>query len=160
MWKFDNIKTGLTGPKPQYQAIKDYIEEKNINIIISKGKCVNQRNSDLAPGELDTLLTEFAKCDVSMINWPGKRPSPPFLAADIDPDTRTARVMFLLDLTQEAEDGQASLFYSKLMGALATQFLAARQDVDKIWFPFFLQDTVGRGVIRQDMDQGTALSRP
>ena len=160
MWKFDNIKTGITGPKPQYMALKDYIEEKNVNIIIKTGKCFNKRHSDLAPGELEALLTEFAKCNVSMINWPGKRPSPPFLAADIDPDTRTARVMFLLDLTQEAEDGQASLFYSKLMGALATQFLAARQDVDKIWFPFFLQDTVGRGVIRQDMDQGTALSRP
>jgi len=139
MWKSENIKKALTGGRSQYQALKDYILEKNLNFIIAQGKCLNIGAKELETGELDRLLNEFAQCGASMINWSGPKPSPPFLAADIDPYNSIASVSFLIDLTREAEGGEASPFYSKIMGALATQFFAARPDMDKLWFPFMLK---------------------
>ncbi len=159
MWKFENIKTGITGGRPQYPVLKKYIIEKNINFIIARGNCRNLRCDDMAKGELDTLLYEFSACTGSMISWTGPKPSPPFLAVNIDQATQMARVSFLMDLTREAEDGQASPFYSKIMGALGTQFFAARPDMDKLWFPFILKDTVGRGVEREAGNTGMFLVR-
>ncbi|WDP91577.1 MAG: hypothetical protein HUN04_18460 [Desulfobacter sp.] len=159
MWKSENIKAVITGGTPQIQLLKAYIQEKNLNFIIARGKCVNRCRQDLASGELDVLLDEFAACGAAMVSWNGRQPSPPFLAADLDPETRTARVAFLMDLTREAEKGEASPFYSKIMGALSTQFFAARPDMDRIWFPFILQDTVGRGAARQAADQGMFIIR-
>lgn len=159
MWKSDNIKSGITGGIPQIQRLKAYIEEKDLNFIITRGACVNRCPSDFNPGELDILLDEFADCQTAMINWNGSRPSPPFLAAQLDPGTRTAKVMFLMDLTREAETGAASPFYSKIMGALSTQFFAARPDIDKLWFPFTLQDTVGRGAALEPAEQGMYVIR-
>lgn len=159
MWKSDNIRAGITGGKPQIQILKEYIEKKNLNFIIARGKCVNRSPRELEPGELDALLDEFADCGASLVSWTGPRPSPPFLAATLDPATRTAQIVFLMDLTREAQEGEASPFYSKIMGALATQFFAARPDMDRLWFPFTLQDTVGRGVVLKTADQGMFVVR-
>ncbi len=159
MWKSDNIKNAITGGKSQYQSLKDHIREKNLNFIIARGQCMNRSRESLEPGELDTFMDEFARCSASMINWSGTTPSPPFLAAETSTDTRTAKVSFLVDLTREAEDGEASPFYSKIMGALATQFFAALPDMDKLWFPFILKDTVGRGVTLEAGNTGMFIVR-
>lgn len=154
MWKFDNIKKSITGGKSQYQALKDYIQIKNLNFIIARGNCLNHFRERLDTEEFDSLMEDFSRCDASLINWSGQTPSPPFLAVDIDPETRQAHVRFLIDLTREARDGQASPFYSKIMGALATQFFAARPDMDRLWFPFILKDTLGRGVSCESANKG------
>jgi hypothetical protein len=159
MWKFDNIKTGITGSRPLYNILKDYIQEKNLNFIIARGNCVNQAQDSLKKGELDIYLDEFAACGFSMISCQGEKPSPPFLAGDIDPEAGTARITFLIDLTREAEDGKASPFYSKMLGALATQFFAAQPGIHRLELPFTLRDTIGRGVTLAPMDGGTALVR-
>ncbi|WDP83818.1 MAG: hypothetical protein HUN05_00405 [Desulfobacter sp.] len=140
-----------------YLLIKEYIQNKNLNFIIAGGDCLNKPQSRLEKGKLDIYLDEFSKSNFSMISCAEQRLSPPFLAADINPVTGTARITFLIDLTQEALDQKASPFYSKIMGALSTQIFAARPDAKKIYFPFVLEDTVGRGLKRLPMDEGTAL---
>ena len=159
MWRFDNIKKGTLETRPLYPALKAYIREKDLNFIIAGGRCLNLRQKDLAPGKLDRWLDEFSYCTVSMVNWTDDRPSPPFLAADEDGAARIARVTFLIDLTREADDGRASSFYSKMLGALATQFFAGRPEIDRLWFPFFLEGTAARGGTLEDTDGGTAVVR-
>ncbi|MCG8618257.1 MAG: hypothetical protein MI802_18740 [Desulfobacterales bacterium] len=157
MWKFEDINQGMLGDRRVYNAVLSYIREKNINFIVTRGKCTNQRQDTLAPGELETLLKEFSACSFCRVSFPGDKPSPPFLAAETDPATGAGRVMFLMDLTQEAEGGKASKFYSKILGAFATQIFAACPDMNELWFPFELEDTVGRGLTLIARGSGTTI---
>ncbi|HCY85192.1 MAG TPA: hypothetical protein DHV36_08665 [Desulfobacteraceae bacterium] len=144
--KFEDINQEMLGDRRIYKAVKSYIQEKNLNIIVSGGKCINLRQDTLAPGELDTLLDEFAACGFCRVSFNGDKPAPPFLAAKTDKATGRARVVFLLDLTEEAKDGKASKFYSKILGALTTQVFAVCPEMYELWFPFELEETVGRGL--------------
>ncbi len=159
MWKLEDLNKGTLGDLTLFQAVKAYIKEKNLNFIIARGQRLNQRQETFKEGELDAYLEEFAACGFSKISCPGTRPSPPFMAADIDPETGTAQVRFLIDLTEEAADGRASLFYSKILGAFATQFFASQPQVMELRFPFELEDTVGRGLILTSHDHGMAIVR-
>jgi hypothetical protein len=159
MWKLEDINKGNFGDLTLAQAVKAYIKEKNLNFIIARGKCINLRQDKLEQGMLDTYLAEFSACGFSRISCPGPRPSPPFMAADIDPGTGTAQVKFLIDLTEEAESGRASKFYSKILGAFATQFFAAQPLVKELIFPFELEDTVGSGLLLNSREQGMGIVR-
>ncbi len=153
------MNKGMQGDLTLSQAVKAYIKEKNLNFIIARGQCVNQRQETFEEGELDAYLEEFSACGFSKISCPGPKPSPPFMAADIHPETCTAQVKFLIDLTEEAVNGRASLFYSKVLGAFATQFFACQPLVKELQFPFELEDTVGRGLILTSHDHGMAIVR-
>lgn len=159
MWKLEDINTARLGDQTLARAVKAYIKEKNLNFIIARGECLNQRQETLKEDELDTYMAEFSACGFSRISCPGPRPSPPFMAADIDPETATARVRFLIDLTEEAEDGRAGKFYSKILGAFATQFFAAQPLVRELIFPFELEDTVGRGLSLNPRGPGMGIVR-
>lgn len=159
MWKLEDINKGTIGDQTLAQAVKAYIKEKNMNFIIARGQCLNQRQEKLAEGELDTYLAEFSACGFSRVSCPGPRPSPPFMAAEINPETATAEVRFLIDLTEEAADGKASLFYSKILGAFATQFFASQPLVLELIFPFKLEDTVGRGLSLNAHGHGMGIVR-
>ncbi|MCP4719688.1 MAG: hypothetical protein GY860_09570 [Desulfobacteraceae bacterium] len=143
MWNLENIKQ-TNGWNSLIATVKAYTLEKNLNITVARGSLVNQRADTLAEGILDTYLEEYSLCGFSMVSCFNNKPSPPFIAADTAPKTGTARVRFLMDLTEEAQDGVASPFYSKVMGAFATQFFAAMPDIHQLRFPFTLADTVGR----------------
>ncbi len=159
MWKLEDINKGKMGDQTLAQAMKAYIKEKNLNFIIARGKCLNQRQETLEEGELDTYLAEFSACGFSRISCPGPRPSSLFMAADIDPKTATAQVRFLIDLTEEAKEGRASKFYSKVLGAFATQFFASQPQVLELIFPFELEDTVGRGLSLNSHEHGMGIVR-
>lgn len=128
------------------KAVRAYIQEKNLNFIVARGRCVNRRQDTLPPGELAAWIDEFSNCGFSRAAVSGDRPCPPFMAADLDEDTGRARVVFLIDFTREAESGRAGKFYSKIMGALSTHFFAACPDISELEFPFELEDAVGRGL--------------
>lgn len=138
--------------------VKAYIREKNLNFIIARGQCLNQNQAELTDRELDAYMDEYAACAFSKVACPGLRPSPPFMAASIRPESGTARVEFLIDLTQEAQTGRASKFYSKMLGAFSTQFFAVRPDISKLVFPFQLEDTLGRGLVAEPCDKGCCIS--
>ncbi|MEH0021841.1 MAG: hypothetical protein V6Z89_19460 [Desulfobacter sp.] len=159
MLKFKDINAGTLGDRSVYRAVKARIREKNLNFIVARSQCLNQRQDALGENGLDTYLEEFASCGFSMVSFPGDNPSPPFMATDVDTDTGVARVRFLIDFTQEAETGRASRFYSKIMGAFATQFFAAHAPSRELWFPFTLEDTVGRGLRLEARKPGMAIVR-
>jgi hypothetical protein len=157
MLKFEDINQEMLGDRRVYNAVLSYIREKNLNFIVARGKCTNQRQDTLAPGELETLLDEFSICGFCRVSFPGDKPAPPFLAAQIDAATGAGRVIFLMDLTREAEEGKASKFYSKMLGAFTTQIFAACPHMNELWFPFELEDTVGRGLTLSTRGTGTAI---
>lgn len=156
MYHLDDINTITPGGKSLTVIVTDYIREKNLNFIVARGRCRNRRQSEMAPGELEACIREFAACSFSKVSCPGLRPAPPFLAADTDEQAGTARVAFLIDLTEEAETGRASKFYSKVLGALASQFFAACPGISRLFFPFGLEETAaGRGLALETDGDGT-----
>ena len=136
MWKFEDINREILGNRQIYNRVNAYIRDKNLNFIVAGGACINRRQETLSPGTLETWLAEFAACGFSQVSFPGESPSPPFMAADIDESLGLARVIFLIDFTREAESGIASKFYSKILGAFATQFFAACPEIRELRFPF------------------------
>jgi hypothetical protein len=156
MYHLDDIKTITPGGRPLSAIVTDYIREKNLNFIVARGQCRNLRQADLAPGDLETCMSEFSACGFSRVSCPDLRPCPPFLAADLDGATKSARVVFLIDLTAEAETGRASKFYSKILGALSSQFFAACPGISRLFFPFALEETAaGRGLSVEEAEGGT-----
>lgn len=134
------------------------MQKKNLNFIIARGKCLNKFIKYLNKQELENYLYEFSDCSSFIIPLNEGRALPPFMAADIDHKTvGLARVKFLIDLTLEAENDQATPFYSKILRALSTRFFERWQNIDKLWFPFIIQDTVGKGISLQKMSLGTVL---
>ncbi len=158
MWNLEDIKQ-INGQNNLLEAVKTYTLEKNLNITVARGSLVNQRTNTLAEGILDTYLDEYSLCGFSMVSCFNNKPSPPFISADTDLQTHTARVRFLLDLTEEAQDGKASPFYSKVMGAFATQFFATMPDIHQLRFPFTLADTVGRNLTLKNEDKTGSILR-
>lgn len=157
MWNLEDIKQ-TKGLNNLLATVKAYTLDKNLNIIVARGSLTNQRIDTLAQGILDTYLDEYSLCGFSMVSCFNNKPSPPFIAADTNPETGIARVRFLLDLTEEAQNGGASPFYSKVMGAFATQFFATMPDIHQLIFPFTLADTVGRNLtLKNEAGNGTVF---
>jgi|GEM_PF-3131800 len=147
MYRFDDINTITPGGTPLLDIVTAYIREKNLNFIVAEGKRCNRRKKDLAPEELEAFMSEFCACGFSKVSCPNLRPSPPFLAAELDEAAGTAKLAFLIDLTEEAQEGTASKFYSKILGALSSQFFAATPQISRLFFPFDLEDTAaGKGL--------------
>lgn len=137
-------KTGVEGPL--FHQVSDYIRKKNLNFIVARGKLVNQSQDAMDKTALANHLKAYAACDFSMVSIFNKKPCPPFIAADMDLESGRARVSYIIDLTREAQKGDSSPFYSKILGAFATQFFTASPGIKELWFPFSIQDTVGRGL--------------
>jgi len=157
MYSLEEITTITPNGRSLTSIIKAYIREKNLNFIVAKGQCLNQNQSQLSDTELIAYMAEYANCAFSKVACPNLRPSPPFMAASIQQGSSTARVEFLIDLTREAETGRASKFYSKILGAFSTQVFAVQPIVSRIFFPFDLEDTVGRGLTLEPCDTGCCI---
>jgi len=156
MYTFEDLNTITPGGIPLLDIVTGYIREKNLSFIVAQGRCSNRRAADLAPQELTSWMAAFAACTFSKVSCPDLRPCPPFMAADLDEAAKTATLVFLIDLTQEAQGGMASKFYSKILGALSSQFFAANPGISRLFFPFGLADTAtGKGLSLEKAESGT-----
>ncbi|WP_321494603.1 hypothetical protein [uncultured Desulfobacter sp.] len=129
-----------------FERLAAYIKEKNAVFIVANAAVVNRAYKDLSPDTFSSIMHSLCDCDTFLVNPSEHTLSSPFLAANTTLATRTAELAFLLDLVPQAENGKASPFYSKVMGAVATHFFAGTDQVTRLWVPFGLEDTVGRGV--------------
>ncbi len=135
-----------------------YIEEKNLNFIVAGGALLNKCFQELGREKVMEYLQAYAACDFSRITIAGEKPSAPFMAACVDDaDKGVARVQYLIDFNEEAKEGTASLFYSKIMGAFSTNFFAVQPHVQRLWFPFVVQMLEGGKVKVQKEDGGTSI---
>jgi hypothetical protein len=159
MWKLTDLNREENGPESLFKKFEHYILEKNLNFIVARGKCINQRPEDLEKDKINAYLKEFADCDFSMIALFNETPKSPFIAANMDIDRRLARVQYLIDFNQEATTGKASPFYSKVLGAFATHFFEVHPKIEQLWFPFTLENMVGSKMSVQSIDAGTAILR-
>lgn len=147
MHHFTPLRTLAPDGTTVSDIVFSYIRKKNLNFIVFRGQCANLSQATLTDAALSQVLAEYAACGFSLVSCPGFKPSPPFLAAEIDKTAGTARVAFLMDLTREAESGRASKFYSKALGALSTQVFASCPGICRLFFPFALEETAaGRGL--------------
>lgn len=154
MQLYNDIKTrGLLN------QLARYIEERNAIFIVARGKCDNRAYTDFTQKAFSQVMQDLGDCSLFLVNQAGLSLSSPFLAADLDTTTRTASLKFLVDLTSQAENGHASPFYSKLMGACATQFFAETSQAERLRVPFTLEETVGKGVVRELREDGCFLIR-
>ncbi len=136
-----------------------YIEERNAIFIVAHGKIENRAYADFTTEAFSQIIQDLGGCSLFLVNQAGLSLSSPFLAAEVETATRTASLKFLVDLTPQAENGHASPFYSKLTGAVATQFFAGTDQADRLWVPFSLEKTVGRGVLLEPAENGHFLVR-
>lgn len=157
MYTLTHINTITPKGRPIKEIMAAYIREKNLTFIVDQGKCANLSQADLSDQDLASRLNEFSACSFASISCPDLRPSPPFIAVRTEPESRTGQVVFLIDLTREAEAGRASKFYSKILGALSTQVFAHTQGLDRIFFPFELEETAGRGLALDHQNGGTFI---
>jgi len=138
--------------------VAHYIEEKNLNFIVARGALLNERFQELGREEVMEHLNDYSGCDFSRITITSEKPSAPFMAARVDEvDKEMARVQYLIDFNEEAKEGTASLFYSKIMGAFSTNFFAVQPHVQRLWFPFVVQMLEGCKVKVQEEDGGTSI---
>jgi len=138
--------------------VAHYIEEKDLNFIVAQGALLNERFQTLGREKVMAFLQDYATCDFSRITIAGEKPSAPFMAARVDhKDQHLARVQYLIDFNEEAKEGTASLFYSKIMGAFSTNFFAVQPHVHRLWFPFVVQTLEGGKVRIQKEDGGTSI---
>ena len=143
---------------PLLNRVANYIEEKNLNFIVVEGTLLNKRFQELGREKVMEYLQAYAACDFSRITIVGDKPSAPFMAACVDDtDKALARVQYLIDFNEEAKEGIASLFYSKIMGAFSTNFFAVQPQVQRLWFPFTVQMLEGGKVKVQNEDGGTSI---
>lgn len=146
------------GEKPLLEQMGDYIEEKNLNFIVAAGALMNKRFNELGREKVTAYLKDYAGCDFSRITVFNKKPSTPFVATERDAyDNTIARVRYLIDFNEEAREGKAGLFYSKMLGAFGTNFFAVQTGVDRLWFPFVVQPLAGGKVKVQDEGSGTFI---
>jgi len=157
MWKLTDLNGGKNGPESLFEKFEHYVLEKNLNFIVAREKCANQRPKDLGTDRITAYLGEFADCDFSMIALFNDTPKSPFIAANMDIDRGLARVQYLIDFNEEATTGKASPFYSKVLGAFATHFFAVHPEIGQIWFPFTIEKLVGSKMSVQSDDTGTAI---
>ncbi len=135
-----------------------YIEDKNLNFIVAGGALLNKRCQALGREKVQDYLTDYARCDFSRISVFNGKPAVPFMAVHMDEaDTATGRVRYLIDFNEEATQGTASPFYSKMLGAFATNFFAVQPRVQRLWFPFEVQNLVGSNMKIENQDSGTFI---
>ena len=135
-----------------------YIEEKNLNFIVAGGELLNKRYQALGSETVQAYLTDYARCDFSKISVFNEKPTVPFMAVQMDDaDFVTGRVKYLIDFNEEATQGTASPFYSKMLGAFATNLFAVEPRVQRLWFPFAVQNLVGSNMKIQTRDSGTFI---
>lgn len=159
MWKLTDLNRDKNGPESLFEKFRHYVLEKNLNFIVARGNCINQRPEDLGTDKTNAYLGEFADCDFSKIALFNDMPKSPFIAATMDIDRGLARVQYLIDFNQEATTGKASPFYSKVLGAFATHFFELHPEIEQLWFPFTLENMVGSKMSIQSIDAGTAILR-
>jgi len=159
MWKLTDLNEGKNGPGSLFEKFEHYVQEKNLNFIVAREKCINLRQNDLDPNKAAAYLAAYAACDFSMISLFNKKPNAPFIAANMDMDKAFARVQYLIDFNKEATGGEASPFYSKILGAFATNFFAAQPQIKKLWFPFAIKDIVGSKMGVESKNFGTVILR-
>lgn len=141
------------------ERLTEYIKEKNTVFVVANAAVDNRAYKDLSPAIFPSIMNALRACDMFLVNQPEHALFSPFLAANMTPGSRTAELAFLLDLVPQAENGKATPFYSKVMGAVATQFFAGTTQVTRLWVPFGLEDTVGRGVTVKPAEQGCFICR-
>jgi len=159
MWKLVDINAEEDGELSLFQRVEKYVVAKNLYFIVARAKLLNMRQNELGHDKVVKYLNGYAACDFSMVSLFNGEPSAPFIAADLDPVTGIARVCYLMDFNEEAKGGRATPFYSKLMGAFATNFFAVNPEMEKLWFPFAIQDLVGSKMGIQPEDSGTFILR-
>ena len=159
MWKLSDINAVDGGEGPLIQRVESYIMDKNLNFIVAGAELVNQRQAVLGQEKVMAHLNAYAGCDFSMISIFNGRPAAPFIAADTDPRNDIARVRYLIDFNEEAKQGTASPFYSKVLGAFATHFFSIQPNVDRLWFPVVIHDIVGSKMGVQPEASGTSILR-
>lgn len=159
MWKLTDIAEGKDKPESLFKRFEQYVREKNLNFIVADGKCINQGAKTLGPQQVTAYLDAYAACDFPMIALFNDSPKTPFIAANMETDQGIARVEYLIDFNHEATTGKASPFYSKLLGAFATNFFALHPRMKQLWFPFAIEDMVGSKMTVHALDSGTAILR-
>ncbi|MCP3940504.1 MAG: hypothetical protein GY710_03365 [Desulfobacteraceae bacterium] len=159
MWKLTDLNEEKKKPDNLYEQFEHYISKKNLNFIVARGNCINQRFMDLGQDKVKTYLRAYAACDFSMVALFNKKLAPPFIAADMDINQGLARVQYLIDFNEEAIAGQASPFYSKILGAFATNFFEVQPQIKQLWFPFSIENILGSKMQVQSKNQGTAILR-
>ncbi len=158
MLELRDINEIIHGQDALLGRVARYIEDKNLNFIVARGELLNQRFQVLGREKTVEYLGDYAGCDFSRITIFNEKPSVPLLAARMDKtDPSVARVQYLIDFNEEAPQGTASLFYSKMMGAFATNFFAVQPRVERLWFPFVVQNLVGGKMRVKDENSGTSI---
>lgn len=139
-------------------TLTTYVENKNLNFIVAKGALLNKRFQALGRQQVRAYLTGFAGCNFSKISVFKEKPMVPFMAVHMnETDTATGLVKYLIDFNEEATQGIASPFYSKMLGAFATNFFAVQPRVQRLWFPFEVQNLVGSNMKIENQDSGTFI---
>ncbi len=159
MWKLTDINDQTENGNSCIKQVQNYIETKNLNFIVAQGKLKNIRHDKLNAGEATDILKGYAACDFAKISFFNKKPSPPFIAANFKQDIKTARVEYLIDFNEEAKNGEASKFYSKILGAFATHLFSECPEIDRLWFPFIIEDIVGSKMGVELDAKGTSIIR-
>jgi len=159
MWKLTDLNRKENSPESLFKKFERYVLGKNLNFIVARGKCFNQRAKDLGKDKTQAYLGEFADCDFSMIALFNDRPKSPFIAADINIEKKLARVQYLIDFNQETPTGKASPFYTKVLGAFSTHFFTVHPELEQLWFPFTIEKMSGSKMGLQSDDAGTAILR-
>jgi len=159
MWKLVDINAEKNEEYSLFQRVEKYVVGKNLNFIVARAELLNMRQDELGHDKVLKYLNGYAACDFSMVSLFNGEPSAPFIAADMNPATGIARVCYLMDFNEQAKDGRATPFYSKLLGAFATTFFAVQPEMEKLWFPFVIQDLVGSKMAIQQDDSATFILR-
>ncbi len=159
MWKLTDLNEETNEPGTLFEQFEHYIREKKLYFIVARGECVNLKQKGLGQEKVKAYLKEYAACDFSMIALFNGKPKAPFIAANMEFDRRIARVKYLIDFNEEATTGKASPFYSKILGAFATNFFAVHPQIEQLWFPFAIENIVGSKMGVQSVDLGTAILR-
>lgn len=159
MLKLMDINKRTTDGESCIELVHNYITTKNLNFIVLEGQLANVRCNEMKPEQSAALVHGYAECNFSEVTFFNGKPSPPFLAASLDKKSGTATVKYLIDFNEEAKNKTASRFYSKILGALATHFFSACSGIDKLWFPFVIEDIVGSKMSVKLHEGGTSILR-
>ena len=160
MLNLEDINAVRPGKTHLMELVYTYIETKNLNFIVARGTLCNQRFQELGPKTVKACLEDYAGCSFSRVTIFNDKPSAPFMAARMDKDYGDmARVQYLIDFNTEAVEGLASPFYSKILGAFATNFFAVQPHVQRLFFPFEIQNLVGSRMKLAQGDGGTFIVR-
>jgi len=159
MWKLAPLNKETDKPGTLFEKFEHYVHKKNLNFLVARGKCLNLRPEELGKNKVTEYLSAYATCNFSMIALFNQEPKPPFIAADMDIDKKIARVQFLIDFNEEVTSGRATPFYSKVLGAFATNFFTAQPRIRQLWFPFAIENIVGSQMNVKPGNSGSAILR-